>query len=1437
MVGPKTVIILAVCLVLASCTAEAYDSDKLYQYHFSGSVSSSIASDPTDQSAGIVIESPLLVKKSSDGELTIKLDEPKLASFNAREGGSSIKGSDFKPMDPSGSLGKPFRIYFDGQSGSVKSMDTFAEEPAWVTNFKRGLLSFFQLKFEAQQQERGQFFTTPEKSVFGECETEYVILGPGGDQTTFNVTKSRNMAKCKGRFMHRFMPISACECVENEKDSLQYKRSSSVFDFGLIGTRENYVIDQAKLNEVFVYSPFGQKSMTLQVDTIFSLKLKSTDSSGTLSADSSALKTDSLAYEPPEVANFYASVNLEQEHHLANFYRVSATSEQAQAAIDALVQEHRNYMNTLEESNESSSYLEKPKLARLFRRATELVGTLNLQKIEQLYSKMEELGDSHKRLFWDIMSGVGTNPSFVFMKRLITEGDAPSVKIKEYLTRLSFHIKSPSKSLFDEYVNLCGSDKIQSNRDYKTICLLPLASLIHQHCAKPHAKFMRIHSEGGNATTFKKGQNTCQIATADEYFTRLVQTFSSPSSGSSSGSASAGSDELSIGEKMFSIKMAGELGVKPTVDFLTGIVRNQNEHPTLRASAMWNLIKATHIYPSLVKRFVIPYFFDRNEQLEVRIAALYNWIRAGQSLYELETMARQLETEPNRQLVVYIHSLLKSLSGLDWWPCGNSGERMARLVLPAVERAMEKHDPAAFGDSHVSISSNHLADYGYGTSRLYSAIYGEGLAPSNIYFATGEVMVGGLKLNPTTISIQAHGLDKIIKRVIGREGLFANKESWLDVFSLKRRSRRQIQSSEQVRQEAQMVGRELSDVYITATVSLHGRPIMLVEKDSKDLKKMLSDDGTIKIPHIKKLLHSFNNHTSQSMMIAFEKLDVFNNELGLPLYQMLTDFQFSAFRLNSVKFDVEPGFFKEERQGKPPTKITATLDAKSRKHNEFIGSTGLMMIGSKQLLGAGLHKTSITSVPIKMSLEANLANQRVTVKRQPIHENLMYVQHVPNTHIYNYDPSEVISIDARSLYHFNETSQMEPFKFEYMTPLAVGLKVEGKRRSDVDISLASIRRRVADSTTAMFLMNYAPSGAPLELTVSTATTEENPTRELTTVISWNHYHGTDPTGDDKDLEKFIASRTESDKKPVTVHYEVALLGGSTKERKVSLNIGYSRSHDRSLRKWRVFYNRTPLNQSDDPNTSNSEATNLCWIGQLQFPRYDMDKWLKFALLEMDHSANFSSDLTFGDQCGIESIRKADAAGLARVSMETQLSWSPEHRSVVESVLSDSPTSNVTSTKRYKRLASLHMKCIEQRKSGKALNDKTCLRFLSQAGEMSHVKANFGYQQVSAHWTKIMSKAASLYTLARSNYIDSYDDDQADRQNVLEPNMIKRASLEANLTNKFGERKLSYEISAPSYHVSYKGIPFDLPLISTFPSAGQHSVNSSYASFLLQARPQ
>lgn len=1193
-------------------------------------------------------------------------------------------------------------------------------------------------------------------------------------------------------------------------EAQRFKHAGASFNYNLKGDRKNNVVELATLKDWARFSAFGIENHKRIVESTFVLRLVG-ESNGAIYAEDDSSQNKQINYDSFVNTDFYASINMEDAHYLSQIYDQSASVEQVLAFIDDLVKEQRKYTSVSEvdsEDTENQDYRSQSRLGEQFMKLVGHVSTLDGAKLENLFSEVDGKGESYKKVFFDVVSIAGTNPAFMFMKKQIENGDLPAKRQAEFLSRVSYSLRVPSKALLDEYVNLCRADKIQSQPEAKRACVLPLASLIHQHCAKPHTKFVRKHQTSNL-------EGVCKLETGDEYYQKIMALV-----------MPANADEATIGDKMLTIKVAGEIGVKASLEFLNGYAKQRNEHPTLRAASLWNMFKISHLYPDQVKKISSPLFFDRNELLEVRIAAFYNLWFAGIELHELEHITKEMQTEPNRQLVTYMYSLITS-SAKSEVPCYKSWSKIAEHAVPIVKKAMKHHSYLTATDSMARLSSSWLKDYDYGTASLMSMIVSnESFAPTNIYYASTEFM-SGLKIVPMTISVQAHGLDKLIKRVIGINGMLSDKETILDLFSLKKRQKRQ--AADKIKQEIQDVDkgielktRDFSDVYVALTLSVYGRVVTFMDIDSKQLKRMASEDGTIKIPNIRKIIQAFDNYTSQAMTLPVTALEILTNQMGLPVYQEMNAFDYKNFKLKNIKFDIEPGLFKDERAGKPVTMISGAIDAKLTKQKEIFVSTGVVMTNTKQKIGVGYVKKTIMNIPLKMSVDVDLADNKIIIKRQPIHNNLLYVKNYPVSHITSIDPEVRVDtkkalnlVEWRPYYNFNKSSQMKPFQFEFMTPLAIGIKVEGKHRADQDYSMSSWRRYLATTglQVAKFMFSYAPTAYPLEMKVSTITTKENPTKEMTTVLSWKHYHEDDSTNDrnsiDVDLEKFTTK--EGQPKPTTVAYKLMTTGGSEKERKLAIDLHYSRSADRLAHKWLVSYVRTPL----DVLSPTSEATNLCWLGQMQYPKYSIEKFLALDLVDMEHAANLTSELTFGNECSATSNPKADPI----VSLKATFDWSQEQKDMIVSAMATRSENNEledTESVTKNHFSNLYNRCVANRKQLQTPMDGACLAYMYKAAELTNIQATFDYKNVPARWTSLLKKAGSLYTLARATYIDEVEESSGKQCEDTKGAQETRAYLSANMTSCSKDRRLTFKFDTPGYRVTFKSLPISFMPPSSYP---------------------
>jgi hypothetical protein len=164
---------------------------KEYRYDWTSQVLSGIP-EMNNQYSGLRLVGKIIVQADSDSTLKVRVEDPKLRVYNDEleldddylAVGSGGEGDLSRDMEKW--LETPFKVYHKG--GLVEKMEFEKDEPEFIVNIKKGLMSKLQLDFSKSksdeslnqnQIQRGQtnlpVFKTMEGSVIGECETTYTI--------------------------------------------------------------------------------------------------------------------------------------------------------------------------------------------------------------------------------------------------------------------------------------------------------------------------------------------------------------------------------------------------------------------------------------------------------------------------------------------------------------------------------------------------------------------------------------------------------------------------------------------------------------------------------------------------------------------------------------------------------------------------------------------------------------------------------------------------------------------------------------------------------------------------------------------------------------------------------------------------------------------------------------------------------------------------------------------------------------------------------------------------------------------------------------------------------------------------------------------------------------------------------------------------------------
>jgi len=177
-------------------------------------------------------------------------------------------------------------VKFSYTGGLVRDVEFDSKEDPWSANIKRGVLNLLQVNLQQHRrqdapeesrltntrqrnEEDGQasFYRVMEETLEGECETLYTIQQEpdrhSSNRPVLNVTKSINFEKCKKRpqVKYNFRFTAKCPtCEPKYDDEEKFLKSSTVVQYNITGTKQAFLIESARTESQYVFTPFNEEA-------------------------------------------------------------------------------------------------------------------------------------------------------------------------------------------------------------------------------------------------------------------------------------------------------------------------------------------------------------------------------------------------------------------------------------------------------------------------------------------------------------------------------------------------------------------------------------------------------------------------------------------------------------------------------------------------------------------------------------------------------------------------------------------------------------------------------------------------------------------------------------------------------------------------------------------------------------------------------------------------------------------------------------------------------------------------------------------------------------------------------------------------------------------------------------------------------------------------
>ncbi|XP_039263293.2 uncharacterized protein LOC120339267 [Styela clava] len=395
-----------------------------YSYSYRTVIESSFHTDSlSDQKAQTSIEVPFTIQAVSDCDLVLQIQRGIYID-------NGIPRTD-EELDWQEAI-VAYPLHFSWQDGLIENICPTTNEPNWVLNFKRGILSAMQIT------SRTSASGVKEIDVSGNCEADYFVQGEG----TTMIKKTKDYTQCENRDKHLFFSWATPYEISSPRQS--FIHSMQTCDQTLTN-----VLQGVTCTEEHVFRPFSTDEGGARTHITQEIRYLRQRRISRSSIPRSSLRRTTLAYE----------------EDLETVERNMAESTQSA----------KNLMDGLCANMQTEDYQE---VSKQFMSLVFAMRKLDFDSLSELHSYISECANWHstlREMFDDALPFCGTDGCVKYASNLILNNELNKKIAERWLTGFSF-IKEPTAEMISSLLDVVESKKIPE-RSFLTV-----GSMIHQYC-------------------------------------------------------------------------------------------------------------------------------------------------------------------------------------------------------------------------------------------------------------------------------------------------------------------------------------------------------------------------------------------------------------------------------------------------------------------------------------------------------------------------------------------------------------------------------------------------------------------------------------------------------------------------------------------------------------------------------------------------------------------------------------------------------------------------------------------------------------------------------------------------------------------------------------------------------------------------------------------
>merc|ERR1719347_607117 len=552
--------------------------------------------------------------------------------------------------------------------------------------------------------------------------------------------------------------------------------------------------------------------------------------------------------------------------------------------------------------------------------------TMSLSELEHLESKIMSESQSTgmksmEKIFYDILSLVGTNPSTMLIVKKVKEGSLPTPVLIKVVSLALRNVRYPTQELMEELVNMIQSSAVKSNKMLYTSSMLQLSNLFYHAYVNPTT--MRNNFPTKVFGVF--GTKESEVLTG-KFIPLLVEEIEQTES-----------EHVRL-SAILALRKTGHLkGLKTLVKVIEHVegsipATKESMIEARRTIAVNSLKRVVKMNPTEMRPILMSVIVNPVESAEVRIAAVSVLPFALPTTAEIQKLAVRSWMEPSRQVSAFIVSTIRSLAYTQVPELKIVGLK-ARSVLPLIK--VEQYGVQHSHNINYSSFVEYLKVLVGSQFQLVNSkesLIPHKMALKKVYYAPSNMY----KVKTIEFSAYTYGMDYLL-------------EKYLHFFSTEEQTTTPIKEQlNKIAEELKLKTRELPT------------PFSFVYGNWAGMEASLYLDTEIVLDTLEKLTTKFENgHDVEFNHVgahqAFDASYMFVTETGFPMLATAT-----LPIVYSVKGSVKVSPMEGKMVPRVLAKVVPVLNGKLQTHY------GIISPFTKEFVGTGVEMSVHASLPVEI---------------------------------------------------------------------------------------------------------------------------------------------------------------------------------------------------------------------------------------------------------------------------------------------------------------------------------------------------------------------------------------------------------------------------------------------------------------------------------------